>query len=1387
MIASTWFDLVVGIDIHVVGIPAPPSPVPVPTPVPMPFVGMVFDPVGCAVGAAIHGAMGAGPGLVLVNGLPATNCGTNVTNLLTLPHLPAPGVTFIPPPKPSDDAELFFGSDHVTLGGSLGVRLGDVALSCSDPVRLPTSVVIAIPKGRLVLNTPPMVPDMNAIAFAAAAHGAMKALSAAVRGGAKLFRQLRQVQKRSGTWRRASEALHQAVDNIAPQRWRDRLKRASCFVTGHPVDVATGRVFTNHVDFQLPGPLPLVFERVYSSSLSWRDGPLGRGWSHSLDQAVWMERGKVVYLAEDGREIEFLLDDLKHRVIRPGDRVYESTNRLTLHALGGFRWEIETHDGIVHEFAPVKGAVDPKRAKLLRIRSADGHHAIELMYDPHGSLDTVRDCEGRLVLFSHDAKGKLVEIKLPLPYEPGWIRHVGFEHNGEGDLVRVLDAKGKPFEYEYLDHLLVRETNRNGVSFYFHYDGIGHAARCVRTWGDGGIYDHEISYDRRNRKTFVENSLGQSTIYTMDSLLMVQKVTDPHGKDTTYAYDPRSGEEASRTGPLGTVNQATFDGRGNCTSITGPGEATVTIAWDERNLPVSAVDETGGTWGFKHDSGRHLIEIVTPENEVIRCGYERGYLAWFGGADAQRTTLEHDREKKRLRVRAPNGAVTEYIEDNRGRSVKVKDARGGVRRAVFDVLDNLLRVTTATGLIEERGYDDECNLTELRNANRHVRWQYGGYNWLIAREEASTSIQFERDTEGQMTGVVNEKGERYGFKLDPCGRVAEEIGFDGTMRRWYQRDAEGDVRLVRHLPSMRTTAISYDAAKRIRRLDHSDKAFVELARDKDGAVLRATNESGTVTFTRDAMRRAVLEATEGFGGEAQWIASRFGAGGRRELLETSLGGRMAILRDAMGDVAELHVGQAWAYRQGNAIGFERDAMGLELARRLPGGVRMAWQRDLEGRPTERRIERFVAGAPAFQLGVLSYQWHGEDQIAAILEGAQEPTLYRHDARGRLVGARLPDGEEVHRAMDVVGNIYRKADLSDRTYAAGGRLQHADSASYRFDHDGNLIEKKGADARLWTYAWNGAGLLREVTLPDKRKVRYEYDAFARRMRKLLVQDDTTSGTETIEAETRYVWDGDVVVHEISTKDGVITWHWEPDTFAPIAKEQGGKCWSIACDHLGTPTEMFDEMGQLAWKMQLDVFGVASFEKGKAEDCPWRWPGQYEDRETGLHYNRYRYYDTSTAQYTSRDPLGILAGAHLYAYPPDPLLWIDPWGLSKSCTGDRTKPTGASGLPLVLPGTKEWDEALRDIAIGRGKGPATTINYRTQDQRIARQLLEGARPGIPRRKSYTGPKPNDNYGFEYHLKDETSGASFNNLQHIKWYDWRDKRASQGVGHIFFDSWT
>jgi RHS repeat-associated protein len=91
-------------------------------------------------------------------------------------------------------------------------------------------------------------------------------------------------------------------------------------------------------------------------------------------------------------------------------------------------------------------------------------------------------------------------------------------------------------------------------------------------------------------------------------------------------------------------------------------------------------------------------------------------------------------------------------------------------------------------------------------------------------------------------------------------------------------------------------------------------------------------------------------------------------------------------------------------------------------------------------------------------------------------------------------------------------------------------------------------------------------------------------------------------------------------------------------------------------------MYDEVGRLAWKMQLDVFGVPSFEAGTADDCPWRWPGQYDDESTGLFYNRYRYYAPSLSAYCATDPVGLDGGYRLYAYVFDPTQWVDLLGLT-----------------------------------------------------------------------------------------------------------------------------
>jgi len=132
MLQSTWMDLVLGVDIHIMLVPTPVGPVP--TPLPHPFTGLVLDPMGAAMNAAMGG------GVVLVNGLFVTNCGTGVMNIP--PHLPVPG----PFAKgiPENDAELWVGALNVSMGGSLAVRLSLAGIDTICVARPETVGIIAL-------------------------------------------------------------------------------------------------------------------------------------------------------------------------------------------------------------------------------------------------------------------------------------------------------------------------------------------------------------------------------------------------------------------------------------------------------------------------------------------------------------------------------------------------------------------------------------------------------------------------------------------------------------------------------------------------------------------------------------------------------------------------------------------------------------------------------------------------------------------------------------------------------------------------------------------------------------------------------------------------------------------------------------------------------------------------------------------------------------------------------------------------------------------------------------------------------------------------------------------------------------------------------------------
>ncbi|MEN7549864.1 RHS repeat-associated core domain-containing protein [Rapidithrix thailandica] len=88
-----------------------------------------------------------------------------------------------------------------------------------------------------------------------------------------------------------------------------------------------------------------------------------------------------------------------------------------------------------------------------------------------------------------------------------------------------------------------------------------------------------------------------------------------------------------------------------------------------------------------------------------------------------------------------------------------------------------------------------------------------------------------------------------------------------------------------------------------------------------------------------------------------------------------------------------------------------------------------------------------------------------------------------------------------------------------------------------------------------------------------------------------------------------------------------------------------------------------MGNLVWEVEYDIYGnIRSQTKGEQHFIPFRNQGQYEDIETGLYYNRFRYYDGNSGMYISQDPIGLLGNSsNFYAYALDINYEVDVFGL------------------------------------------------------------------------------------------------------------------------------
>jgi len=183
------------------------------------------------------------------------------------------------------------------------------------------------------------------------------------------------------------------------------------------------------------------------------------------------------------------------------------------------------------------------------------------------------------------------------------------------------------------------------------------------------------------------------------------------------------------------------------------------------------------------------------------------------------------------------------------------------------------------------------------------------------------------------------------------------------------------------------------------------------------------------------------------------------------------------------------------------------------------------------------------------------------------------------------------------------------------------------------------------------------------------VHYHYDALGRRYRKRSEQS-TAAGEQQPVQDTFYGWDGDRLVTTQTGQDSS-TVIYEPESFVPLlrvdrtgaAQGSSTRLLHYHCNHLGTPLALIDaQQPRIVWHAELNPWGNRLEEfnpEGIAQHI--RMQGQHHDEETGLFYNRYRYYVPHAGRYLTQDPVGLGGGPNLYSYAEgNPLRYADPRG-------------------------------------------------------------------------------------------------------------------------------
>ena len=1227
----------------------------------------------------------------------------------------------------------------------------------------------------------------------AAGRSAINGAKAAAKGARAVGNGIKNGVKKAGQI--AGERIACAKAALANGNYREALKK---LVRGDPIDVLTGQVVEQRVDFTLGQTLPLSFMRTWShhKADNLPDGLCGKYWVDNFSESLEItDNGRTIRIATfEGGELVFSwyasckqsLNPLypQYTLIRHRD-YFELFNRDT--RISKLFYFIETPEIDPDNEQDEETETD---AILTYPPLSDGRYLIsawldtfdnvvQFHYNEHAWLESVSHTDGMI---------------LTLEYQGEWLHSITRVDNGQQQVLVTYtqDENGYLLESDALldYHLfysydsqanLTRWEDKDRTWVEYHYDEQG---RVIHSHGADGFYP--VWFDYAENQTRVRDSKGNVTVYDFDPHIMKPlAITSPNGAVTRFEYDPY----------------------GNLLSQIFTDGTQVSFAYLEQTGLVTAfTDPMGNQWKYAYNEDEQLVRIEDPIGRVWTAQEEKtteNSTALFTAPDGSQTAfvrnafglLTHVLSKTAQQSPAQARLQATYHYDPRHRLVETQDAEQRRIQLSYNGEDQISQLQTAGGRFWQYGYTRHQKLahihrpnqsTESQTYDRHgnlvkytdangVIWQlkYGAFDLLREKIDGEGNLwRYDYDKDSlKLNRVTNPKGEHYTYTFNADGQVETETDFAGN--QWHYAylpngslqtltDGEGNQTHYRYNANGQLTQLNtvddtisytYDQAGRVIKIQSTDST-ITYTYDINDRVIEETQNNHKIHRTFDDVNNIMTRHLYPNGQEAP-ISTSYRYNNLGELVELSLPNWDS--EEENPQTTTTHQGQGKG-KEGNTssrhtLRFLYDDEGNEISRLSNLGFILNQQFNEMNLPIRQRAgheprthfdttELRLTGidSPSFAELNRTYQYdkalntiaandeiedlkfvvNGNNQITRVISQYQTREHYHYDQNGYISQQYIHTEDYRYNDGDARGHI--AIDNHD-LYQQGNKLNRIGNQHYRYDNAGRLIEKTdiqdGFRQKTTYYRWNGNNQLESLTNARGETWYYKYDALGRRTEKACPQQNTT---------TRYLWDDDQVAYQETERHGKteskrhsVFNGWEliaqQDGYQKQDLRRNRKQWTqttgyAVCQPNGQPLALFNPQGKRTWrKAPNSLWGLpllSSWERKQAEPLNPNllFAGQYTDDESGLAYNRFRYYDPQSGNYLASDPIGLNGGETPYSYVHNPMGWVDPFGLAGCSSYLKKWGKGRDGFKNF------WDNSSYDEFMEAWNNKAFRDNIKTR---------------------------------------------------------------------------